>query len=359
MNLVQYRNDLNRVTLNFNEKCLDIFFTICQRVKNKGDADVMLTFSEIIELSNYKTRSIARLTGDLDLLYNQLLNLRYKIEDDKQIIRFSLFNKYKIDKKQKNITISLNEEFKYILNDFMSGDYTRFDLSEFTGIKSIYAKNMFRILKQYQYSKANPKFFEISIDEFKRILNVPIKYKMCEIDINILKKIKKELASSFFNLTFKKFKEGRKVTKLRFEWEERKKEEKVIPHYVGVQIENCLKNSNISKVYDLDMFESLVAELLGEHDEIELEIALEQLSERVKREFKHKNYIKSAIINRISENKVDKNVMEEIINRTKRVMYLTQEEFDKKWKEYCDKNNLSGNDSIARKVFEIKYKLIG
>lgn len=349
MNLVQYKNDLNRVAFNFNEKGLDIFFAICQQAKNKGTDEVTMTYDDIARLSNYKSRSLERFNNDLDLLYSQLLSLSLKTEDKNKIIRFTLFTKYIVDKSEKKVTISVNKDFQYLLNDFLSGNYTKFDLAEFTSIKSIYAKNMFRLLKQYQYSNTNTKFLSFQMNEFKEILNIPPKYKMCEIDVNILKKLKDQLKHHFPNFNYTKVKEGRNIIGIKFQWEDGIVEKKEINSQLKEKMENCLKNIYISKLFNYDKLEDLIIELLNSYKDYELEFSLIETYKKIKKEFKHKNYLRKTIENIIKENS------DEIIKyKDKRKVFLTEEEYKIMYEKYLKENNFEDNLYIKH-VFNMKY----
>ena len=58
-----------------------------------------------------------------------------------------------------------------------------------TQLKSTYAKNMFRLLKQYKHTG----YFKIQINDFRERLDIPKSYRMSEIDKYVFKPIIKEL----------------------------------------------------------------------------------------------------------------------------------------------------------------------
>lgn len=213
--IVQYHNDLNTLQIGgFTEKEMDIFFAICLKLKNKELKEVELSFSEIQKLIQYPSRNLNRLIKDLESTYDKMLKLDFRLEDLDRIVKFTLFNRYMIDKKQKIVSIRVNDDFKYILNDFMA-NYTKFDLSEFIKIKSTYAKGLFKVLKQFR----NTGWLELSTIQFKKILSIPDSYKMSDIDKKVLKPILDELPKYFFNLEVEKIKKGRSIDKFRFTWD--------------------------------------------------------------------------------------------------------------------------------------------
>lgn len=67
------------------------------------------------------------------------------------------------------------------------------ELKEFISLKSSYAKEFYRRMKQF---KSTGKW-NISLEDFKRIMDVPVNYRMCDIDVWVLKSIQKELEDKF------------------------------------------------------------------------------------------------------------------------------------------------------------------
>ena len=71
----------------------------------------------------------------------------------------------------------------------MSKNFTVFELQEFNALASSYSKNMFRLLKQYKSTG----FYKVSIEEFRRLLDIPESYNMSKISVKVLDPIEKEL----------------------------------------------------------------------------------------------------------------------------------------------------------------------
>jgi len=82
----------------------------------------------------------------------------------------------------------------------------------FGGIKII-----FRFLKQFD-NKNKTCYWDVSLDEFKNLLEIPISYKMSNIDNRVLAPALTELSPFFHNLKVTKKKKGRNIDRLRFEW---------------------------------------------------------------------------------------------------------------------------------------------
>lgn len=213
---VVYHNDMNLVPLkNFTSVELDLLFAMCNKLKEKEDSVLRIDFKDLKQLSNYdtNTRNIKRFVDDLQRVYNKMLSITYTVEDSKKIKRFVLFHKYEIDKEQRYIEISTSPDLKHLLNNITT-NFTKFELEEFSKLKSSYSKNMYRLLKQYKHTG----YFKLTIDKFKERLDVPDSYRMTNITQKILKPIADELAYIFPNLQINKVKaqKGRKIAYIEF-----------------------------------------------------------------------------------------------------------------------------------------------
>ena len=211
---VKYQNELNLVPLkNFNAKQMDLFFALCARMKDKGVENIRFSFEELKELSDYKMTATKAFVADLEKLYKDMLNLSYRTENDDEIEYFVLLNGFKIDKKQKFDEVRVNQDLDYIING-LTTEFSRFELSAFTSIRSTYAKTLFRLLMQYRSTG----YYVVSIEDFRELLDIPEYYQMGNIDQKVLKPAMKELHNYFENLEVTKIKakKGNKIAKLEF-----------------------------------------------------------------------------------------------------------------------------------------------
>ena len=198
---VKYNNELNTIPLrNFSVSELNIFLSICASIKEKGCDKVTYDFDKIRELANYESTSIERFVSDLKSTYSKLLATSYTLDDGDVIESFTLFNHYKIIRSEQTVDIEVNPNFKYILNDLNLGNFTRFELKEYTSINSTYSKALYMRLKQWKTVGK----WEVPIDEFKRVMAIPDSYKMGDIDKRILNPALKDLSPYFNNLKVKK-----------------------------------------------------------------------------------------------------------------------------------------------------------
>ncbi len=222
---IRYKNELNLVPMrNFDSVEMNLFFSICAKMKDKGLSKVQFTFEDLRELSAYKPTSIKRFSDDLEAVYNKMLQLTYRTEEAGIREKFVLFTGYRIDENNQTVDISVNPELAYILNE-LSSEFTKFELQEFTGIRSSYAKTMYRLLKQYRSTG----FYKVKIEDFREILSIPNSYQMSDIDKQVLKPIKNELSEFFDPLKIKKIKarKGNRIAMIEFRFKEKQEFEPV------------------------------------------------------------------------------------------------------------------------------------
>ncbi|HCU7577775.1 TPA: RepB family plasmid replication initiator protein [Staphylococcus aureus] len=211
---VVYENQLNLVSLNhFDSMETNMFFVLCNRLKEQNTRLIEISFKDIKRLINYKSTSKARFIKDVEALYNKIFGLTYRRETDNEIEVFVLFTKVRIDKQNEVVQVGVNPDLAYILND-ITGNFTKFELNDLVKLQSTYSKNMFRILKQYKHTG----YFKIRIDDFRERLNIPQSYRMSNIDQKVLKPIIRELGTIFPELNINKIKakRGRKIEWIEF-----------------------------------------------------------------------------------------------------------------------------------------------
>ena len=211
---VVYKNELNLVPLrDFTSTEINLFFSMCNKLKEKDTDELKIPFAELKHLSSYEQTEKKRFINDLKRIYDKVLNLTYTEYSGLSFKKFVLFTAYEVNADDEYLTISVNDKLKNILNE-LTGDFTKFELEELTHIKSTYSKNMYRLLKQYRHTG----YYKIHIDDFRERLDVPKSYRMTNVNTSVLKPIIKELSPLFENLKINKIKakKGRKIEWLEF-----------------------------------------------------------------------------------------------------------------------------------------------
>lgn len=201
-NLVVYKDELNTVPLrSFNSKEMDLFFSICSKMRDKQLETITFDFEELRQLSDYKYTAYDRFIQDIEGVYDKLIQLNIKIGTPTEFTKFVLFTEYSVSAEKETVTVQTNSKFKDILNNIF-GNFTKFELEEFTTLRSSYSKTAYRLLKQFRSTG----FYIIQLDEFKRLFDVPKSYEISHITTNILEKIEDELSDYFKNLKITKLK---------------------------------------------------------------------------------------------------------------------------------------------------------
>ncbi|RIP26731.1 RepB family plasmid replication initiator protein, partial [Staphylococcus gallinarum] len=206
---VVYRNEMNLVPLRkFTSTEIDLFFAMCNKLKEQDSRTLQIPFDELKHLSNYYSRSQDRFVKDLEHVYDKMLNLTYTERNGKSFKKFVLFTSYEVNVDEQYLAISINGDLKHILNS-ITADFTKFELQEMTQLKSTYSKNMFRILKQYKHTG----YFKISVDDFRERLDIPKSYRMTDLNKNDFAPIVNELGLIFnaLNITKTSAKNSRKI----------------------------------------------------------------------------------------------------------------------------------------------------
>lgn len=242
--LVEYDSKMNELNFSkFKEKELDLFFCICYKMKNEGVNEVTLTFQELKQLSNYSNRNLDRFIKDLESTYDKMLNIKIRTETKTSITKTILFARYHIEKQDRIVKIKIYEDAKYLLNDIEK--FTKFDLMEFVSLKSSYAKNMFKMLKQFD-NEDSYNWYQIAMVDFREFLGIPTHYKMGNIDQRVLSPVLEQLTPYFNGLKLEKIKKGVKVESLKFTWRTRKKKVENIENVEAIKYKSSLGEKELA-----------------------------------------------------------------------------------------------------------------
>jgi len=206
--IVKYHNHMNTVHFNgFNAIELNLLLSICSKIRDEGTHTVVYSFEDLRKLSQYTATATKSFVKSLENTYDKLIKLNFKIGTEIHFTKFVLFTEYTIDSENQEVTISVNSKFSYILNE-LTANFTRFELNEFVSLQSKYAKNLYRLLKQY---RSTGKVY-FTIDDFKNKLAIPRSYALCDIDRKVLKPIQTELYPLFQNFRIEKVKSKKRGT---------------------------------------------------------------------------------------------------------------------------------------------------
>ena len=292
-----FHNQVNDLLLgDLSPKVNDIFFSFLFKFKELETDCIEMSFAELKELSK-GDKANKYLIQNLEKLSIQMQKITTIIRTEKKINIFNPFSEIEIDKEKSIVKVYIHRNFKKMLFE-LENNYTITDLKELVSLKKTYSKNLYRLLKQWESVKKK----EFTLEEFKKLLGIPIKYLMHSIDKKILIPSVEELNQYFPNLKVKKIKTGVKVSGLVFTWQDKEK----------AKLEKAIHGA--------------------------------------------KKILKSAI-----EGEKQKTQEVEYIEQEKELIEITKNNYEKLYKNYLEKNNAEHNP-YTKKAFDIgnmkKYKII-
>ena len=244
--VVKYHNDLNKIKfIGFNEKELNVFFSLVFLAKEQGIRELTIPFSELKVLSNNDTnRNRKRFIDILNSLNKKLVSLHQQMKVGNKTYTFTLFNTFIVDEDNDNLSVEVNKIFSYMLNDLV-GEFTKFELIDLVSLKSSYSKTLFTLLKQWSNLKKKEKKF--TLDEFKQLLGVKGNYeRFSSFDTHVLGQLRKDLTGVIPNFKLKLEKTGRQYTHIIITWGAGKVDNEVI-NYVEDDTKEIEISSNTSK----------------------------------------------------------------------------------------------------------------
>lgn len=228
-NVVRYNNGLNGVALRtFTSVDMDLFWSICSKMKRKETNEATFTFEEIKEISKYSQRGTAIFANDVIKMADKLGSLAFYFEDENVWERLNLFQRFLVDKEKEILTVKVNEQFEFILNS-IGTNFTRFELENMTKLSGSYTKEIYRQLMAHRDFTTRRGAWFIKIEDFREILSIPDSYRMTDIDRQILKVAHKELTApdvngisifSSFKIEKIKARKGNRISSFRFYFQE-------------------------------------------------------------------------------------------------------------------------------------------
>lgn len=190
---VKYKNDMNRLSFKgFTKNDMNLFLAICAAVKEKGDSEIVLSFEYLRRISGYTATAIDVFVKDLRKMSKDVLSVNCEIITDSKIDMFNLFSRFTIDRNEQMLTVKINNEFLWLLNEFTDQckGYTAFELREFISLESRYSKSLYRLLKQWKSTGE----YMCAVEDFREKLDVPNSYENKRIVDKIIRPAIQELS---------------------------------------------------------------------------------------------------------------------------------------------------------------------
>ncbi len=192
--LVKYNNYLNALEFKgFTASDYDFLMYLCAVMRDQDEDIITLSLNEIKRLVNYDMHVSTEEFGKLlESMNKKLMQITASVKDGSRTIQFVLFPTFISDFKTNTLTVRVNPDFKYLLNE-LTKNFTMFELQEFIELNSKYSKTLYRLLKQYR----NTGEYHVNVDELRKLLGCPESYPNNIFMSQVIAPAVKELQKDF------------------------------------------------------------------------------------------------------------------------------------------------------------------
>lgn len=224
--VTQYKNQVNTIPMrNWTAEEMNFFFAVLTKLRDEGTKEIVMDKYQLAELAQYSVTHNKRYRDTIKSLVDKIGTLTYIEETKNSYESMPLFLKFKAtwedDLTNMQLILKVNPDFEYILNRWNEGNWTKFLLEEFIKIESTYSKTLFRLLKQWKTVGKR----EFTLDEFKKLMDIPKSYQNGIINHRIINNSIKDLEPHFKDLKVKTIKantRGNPVIGYKFTWDPEK-----------------------------------------------------------------------------------------------------------------------------------------
>lgn len=170
--IVKYANWTNALKFkDFTPQDYDFFMMLCSKMKDKGTRTLTFSFEEVKRLSGYQKKDKKAFVEKLMSMNRKLMSITTDVVIGSKYLQFVLFTTFVTDTEEDTLTVSVNQDFQFVLND-LTKNFTRFELEEFLSLESKYAKTLYRLVKQYKSTGE----YRVDIGEFRDLMGCPPSY---------------------------------------------------------------------------------------------------------------------------------------------------------------------------------------
>ncbi len=176
----------------------DLFFYICSRVREHGDAAVNISFDSIRSNTGFYTRSNQALAKRLKDVSKKLITFNYEhVIEEGVVLIGTIFSTFIVNAKEKTLSVSVNQDLAFLLN-CLDGNFTEWELGEFVRLGGAYSKRLYRICAQWKNVGSTPLY---GISELRMLMGVSENVENKYFLKRILEPAVLENEKYFFNLT--------------------------------------------------------------------------------------------------------------------------------------------------------------
>lgn len=255
--MVEYSKDIATAISGLDAYELDVFMILTYLARQKipnSKADIEKDLE--VNLSIKELKQIIRRNGStsnprIEKAMKNLFDTKYYFRKDKYIVAHHIFEELRLDIDKDDLILKIKKDYIWLFFR-LSGNFTQHKILEFNSLKGRYAKRIYQIIMSYK----NLKSWEMDATLFRVILEIPKTYGWSDVDkrfSSVVKEFEEKTDIKNFNLV--KIKEGKKVVKVRFEWD----------------FENDSKKTNVSEEEIQGIEETKEHSIVEEKEKVEKE----------------------------------------------------------------------------------------
>lgn len=194
--VIKYDNYMNSLKFTgFTTTDFNFLMALCSRMRDKDTTKISISFDELRLKTGYTQHPVKQFVSDLKRMNDKLMKITCNLQTKTEIIMFVLFPTFKINLENQTLTVHVNEEFKFVLNNLVK-NFTRFELKDFIELQSKYSKTLFRLLKQFKGTG----ILDIGLNDFIAKMDIPKSYRIKDVTDKIINPTLKELQNYFQDL---------------------------------------------------------------------------------------------------------------------------------------------------------------
>ena len=255
--IVKYHNDLNKLKFYlFGELEQNILMGVFLNARFNNMREFVLTADDISKFLPQRNPSKQEIFNRVMSLRENLFKIDYthEMKLDNGLIELSFYNIFSVftlvytteNREFEYLKIKISDDFSYLIHN-LTKHFTQFELEEFLFLSGKYTKALYIHLKQFRTTGV----WRVSWDNFKELLGIPSNYRMCDIDLRILKPSVAQLQeplnlfersrTPFKNLKYTKIKgkgrgRGGAIKEIEFTFDKQTAQGEPITNFMGQEI---------------------------------------------------------------------------------------------------------------------------
>ena len=256
-NIVKYHNDLNKLKFYlFGELEQNILMGVFLNARFHNTKEFILNADDIAKFLPQRNPSKQEIFNRVMSLRENLFKIDYthEIKLDNGLVELSFYNIFSVftlvytteNREFEYLKIKISDDFSYLIHN-LTKFMTQFELEEFLFLSGKYTKALYIHLKQFRTTGV----WRVSWENFKELLGIPSNYRMCDIDLRILKPSVAQLQeplnlfersrTPFKNLKYTKIKgkgrgRGGAIKEIEFTFDKQTAQGEHITHFMGQEI---------------------------------------------------------------------------------------------------------------------------